>query len=105
MKLRELEKAVRRILTDNPATRGSDDLLYVYYLDYIGFDTSRFTVRDFLLSYRKYKIPTVESVGRCRRKLQEKNESLKPTKDIELKRRELEKSFYDYAIGSLGLSF
>ena len=105
MKLGELEKIVRRILVDNPATRGSDDLLYVCYLDYIGFDTSRFTVRDFLLNYRKYKIPTVESVGRCRRKLQANNEELKPTKDIELKRREVEKSFYDYSIGALRLTF
>ena len=44
-------------------------------------------------------IPTIETIGRCRRKIQEKDNSLKPTAEIVLKRKKVENSFYDYSLG------
>ena len=98
-KLKDLEKRVRKILKNNPSTRGDDDLLYSYILDDLKVDTSKFNVQGFLLSYRKMGIPTIETVGRCRRKIQSKDETLKPTPDIVLNRKKLETSFYNYSLG------
>ena len=98
-KLKDLEKKVKVILKNNPSTRGDDDLLYEYLLEDMNVNLSSITARNFLLSYRKMGLPTIETVGRCRRKIQSKDETLKPTPDIVLKRRKLETSFYNYSLG------
>ena len=98
-KLKELETVVKEILKDKPATRGDDDLLYIYVLDQMHINLSSYSVTSFLLNYRKLGVPTIESVGRCRRKIQSKHEELKPTPDIILKRKKVENSFYDYSLG------
>ena len=98
-KLKELEPVVKEILKQKPATRGDDDLLYKYVLADMNINLSKFNAENFLLNYRKMGIPTIETVGRCRRKIQAKDETLKPTPDIVLKRRQLENSFYNYSLG------
>ena len=98
-KLKELEPVVKEILKNKPATRGDDDLLYVYVLDKMQLNLSGYSVTSFLLNYRKMGVPTIETIGRCRRKIQEKDESLKPTPEIVLNRKKLEKSFYNYSLG------
>ena len=98
-KLKDLEKKVKHILKNEPLTRGDDDLLYEYLLEEMEVNLSSITARNFILSYRKMGIPTIETVGRCRRKIQAKDETLKPTPDIVLKRRQTERSFYNYSLG------
>ncbi len=98
-KLKELEPVVKEILKQKPATRGDDDLLYIYVLDQMHINLSSYSVTSFLLNYRKLGVPTIESVGRCRGKIQSKHEELKPTPDIILKRKKVENSFYDYSLG------
>ena len=109
MKLKELEKEVRGFLISEPQARASDDLLYAMLIEgrlqRMGKSLQRISAHDYLLHYRKYGLPTIESVGRCRRKLQEKDESLKPAEDVVLHRKALENSFVKYAVGSLGLTF
>ena len=97
--LKGLEKRVVKILEKNQKARGDDDLLYNYLLDDMNVNLAGLSAKDFLLSYRKMGIPTIESVGRCRRKVQARNETLKPTPDIVLKRKRLEKSYYCYSVG------
>ena len=98
-KLKDLEKRVQKILEQNPSTRGDDDLLYESLLTELEVDLSKYSARSFLLSYRKLGLPTLSIVGRCRRKIQAKNETLKPTPDIFLKRKKLESSYYCYSLG------
>ena len=98
-KLKDLEKKVRKILKERPKTRGDDDLLYKYVLADMKVNLKNFDAENFLLSYRKMGIPTIESVGRARRKVQSKDETLKPTPEIVLKRKKLENSFYCYSLG------
>lgn len=95
--LKLLERVVEKFLEDNPAMRGSDDLLYVAVAEQLGVDLDGTSARDFLLHYRTCLVPTVETVGRCRRRIQAKRPELKPTKEIELKRRRCEQSFYEYS--------
>lgn len=96
--LKDLEKIVRSILEEVPATRGSDDLLYLWVCYKMGFSLKGKDAQDFILNYRKMGLPTIESVGRCRRKIQAENEILKPTPDIQLRRKESENSFYHYSL-------
>lgn len=98
-KLKELEPVVREILKQRPATRGDDDLLYLDVLDKMEVNLTEITAESFILNYRKLGIPTIETIGRCRRKIQEKDNSLKPTAEIVLKRKKVENSFYDYSLG------
>ena len=98
-KLKELEPVVRDILKTKPATRGDDDLLYLDVLDRMEINLTKFSAETFILNYRKMGIPTIETIGRCRRKVQEKDKSLKPTPEIVLKRKKLENSYYDYSRG------
>lgn len=98
MKIKKLETYVRKQLEENPATRGDDDLLYYYVLSEMGVNLGDFIASYFILHYRSMNLPTIESVGRCRRKLQERNEHLRATPDIELKRRECADRFFGYAI-------
>ena len=109
MKLNELEKDVKALLVAEPKTRASDDLLYFMLiegrLNRIGKSLKSISARDYILHYRNYNLPTIESVGRCRRKLQEKDEALKPSEKVQLHRKEMQNSFVKYAIGDLGLTF
>lgn len=97
--LRKLQKTVKEILIESPKTRGDDDLLYTKVLQKMKINLSDYNAKDFILGYRKLGIPTIETVGRCRRKIQAANEELKPTPQIALKRRKLENSYYNYALG------
>jgi hypothetical protein len=97
-KLKHLETEVRKILTKYPATRADDDLLYIHILRGMKVDLKNVSAKDFLLSYRKENLPTIETVGRCRRRLQAECSALKPTPEVELKRRKTEQSFYYYSL-------
>ena len=97
--LRKLEKTVREIMVEDPVTRGDDDILYVRVLKKAGIEINNITAETYIMNYRRLKLPTIESVGRCRRRVQAKDETLKPTPEIELKRRKTEQSYYYYSIG------
>lgn len=99
MKLNIIKKLTKDILTNRPETRASDDLLYLAVMERLGVDTEGTSAKDFFLYYRKASIPTLETIGRCRRKVQEEHEELKPTVDVQLQRKRCEKSFYDFSRG------
>lgn len=94
--MKTLKSKVEKILEKNKLTRGDDDLLYVKYLESEKVDFGTDT-KKFLLSYRKNKIPTIETVGRARRKVQEERPELLPSSEIILKRRRKEADFYNFS--------
>lgn len=94
--MKGIMKKVEKIMLKNKATRGDDDLLYVKFLKAEKFEIEPNTEK-FLLSYRKKGIPTVETVGRARRKVQEKRPELLPESEIVLKRRRKEADFYNFS--------
>jgi hypothetical protein len=97
MKIKDLESRVKAILIKDTASRASDDWLYYCVISEMGFDMNAVTAKDFLLTYRNRKLPSIESVGRCRRKLQEENESLKPSEKVQKGREVQRERFYNYA--------
>jgi hypothetical protein len=97
--MKMLEKVVKRYLEQDENTRGSDDILYCEVIEgFFGYSLDDLSAKTFLLNYRKCRLPTVETVGRCRRRLQAQYPELKPTHDVEVARRKCEKTFFDYSL-------
>lgn len=93
--LKTIEQKVLWELEHNPTTRDSDKILAVsFYSDFYGLtDTTPFV--DVMLA----KIPNYETIGRCRRKIQETREDLRGRDKIERQRIANQEAFIDYAVG------
>lgn len=92
--LKTIESKVKYILINDPDTRDDDDLLYLEVCK-MQIKTEAVSL-DYFLKHRKSScIPTYESVGRVRRKLQEKYENLRGVRWTE--RENAIKDFVDYS--------
>lgn len=91
------------ILTQYEDTRNSDEQLYLKVLEHygqkLGVNFDLVSVSSFFRVYRKYKIPSIETVGRCRRKLQEEYDELGATDTVRKMRADREVMFRNYARG------
>lgn len=97
--MKQLEKWVQTELENDTELRGSDDLLYIRILEkYFGFMLDCLSVSFFFKNYRHWKLPTIETIGRCRRRCQKKHPELLPADDIVIARKRIEKKFKKYAI-------
>lgn len=104
MKLETLEKKIQYILKNNETARADDMALYADYVFRevkdlglgIGWLVKVFSDRRFRL---ERGISSMESVSRCRRKLQEKYPELRPSDFVLELRKEEEKKFKAYAKG------
>lgn len=95
-KLLNLEGKVRRVLERYPSTRDDDRLLALaVWCDGFGLDPHA-PVRDVM---RDKTLPSQESIGRIRRKLQETDETLRGTKYKEKVRLNAQVDYMDYAKG------
>ena len=93
-----LEAMTRRILTKRPETRDSDkELALVLWNTYYGINPWA-PVCEVL---RNECIPSIESIGRCRRKIQEKDESLRGSKRKEKIRMKQQEIFIEYALSDM----
>lgn len=105
MSLRKTTDLVHDILVKDAASRDSDDKLYIKVLDYygvkLGVDFNRVSATSFFKYYRKYRIPSIETVGRCRRKLQEEYTELGASNLVACERLEREADFREYARGGV----
>ena len=99
--LRKTTDLVYDILKQDEAARDSDNVLYCKALEYYGkrlnVDFSRVSVISFFSSVKRSQIPSIETVGRCRRKLQEEYYELRGSENVERERRAREKDFRSYA--------
>lgn len=99
--LKKTTDLVYDILVHNAATRDSDNDLYVKVLEYygtkLGVNFNRVSAISFFNYYRRYSIPSIETVGRCRRKLQEEYDFLRADEGVERERMKRETEFRDYA--------
>jgi hypothetical protein len=101
MELKSTTDMVKVILSADPKTRNNDNLLYIRFLDEYGRakgnDYLHMTVIQFFANISELGVPTIETVGRCRRKLQEKNPELRANAEVTAFRNEREKMFREYA--------
>ena len=91
MELKTTTELVKAILTENPETRNSDRLLYVeltkYYSEKFNLDS--------------WGLPEIETVGRCRRKLQRDYPELRANDTVEGFRTVRQEEFKKYARGTV----
>lgn len=98
-----IESYVEYLLADFPETRESDDILYMKMLERDGrFNFENISVVSFFKNRTKTDIPSLETVGRARRRVQENRPDLRGSKQIQRARRKREKQFKEYYGGNDG---
>ena len=106
MKLKKISDLVHELLINEPACRNSDNILYWRVLQTIGsrngIDVEKMSVPTLLLHMREYGLPSIESVGRARRKIQENNPELCANDTVEAYREVLEEEYREYAKSYIG---
>jgi hypothetical protein len=104
-KLLKTSNLVKEILTETPATRNSDSLLYLKVIERIAaqsdqpIDLTQLTVPYFLCNIKKLNFPYFETVRRTRQKVQEQHPELKSSAEVERVKAEKEKVYRAYALG------
>lgn len=106
MEIIKLYDLVKKLLQEKEELRGDDDLLYLTVIRIvhpywnngrITTDIENATIGEFFTSRKSAKLPTFESVTRCRRKVQEEIPDLKPCKKIQEARRTKQDEFYKWS--------
>ena len=104
MKLNELKsihEIVKDTLIEHPQARNSDNILYYYVIKYIGaqkgINIETMSLPNFLLNMASYSLPSIETVGRIRRKVVEQNPELAGDNKSRESRRTNEQTFRRYA--------
>ena len=93
-RLKTLEQKVRAVLELCPCTRDDDrELALRIWTDFYGVSAWA-PIVDVM---RRSDIPSQESIGRCRRKIQETEEHLRGSKAKEQIRYDAQKDFIEYA--------
>jgi hypothetical protein len=99
--LKSTTDMVRVIMLADPKTRSNDCLLYIRLIDQLGrkhqIDYLHMPMILFYEQLPSLDVPTIETVGRCRRKLQEKHPELKANAEVTAFRAEREEQFRAYA--------
>lgn len=106
MAFKRVEDDIKPILKQNASARVDDMTLYANYVfeKIKGIDVSMPTTwLEQVFSNKLYRIAygiaPYETVSRVRRKLQEKYEELRPTKEQRAEKKRLEKEYKQYARG------
>lgn len=98
-KLRDVMIKVEQILKEIPITRENDYILYLEYISRFFPDSREKKTADFLVDVAcgKNGIPSIETIGRIRRKLAELNPELAGSETIRKHRKMAEEDFKEYA--------
>ena len=100
--LKTTTKIVKQVLETVPASRSSDNILYTEVINYIGgkkgIDIGALPINTVLQSLKHFQLPSIETVGRCRRKLQAQNPHLRAEAEVEAFRSEREDAFRGWAV-------
>lgn len=98
-KLYKVEGFVKKVLTEYSDTRNDDFILVYRVYREINEDlVIRELFCEVMLNHKNYNLPPIESITRCRRKLQREYPELRAVKEVQNKRDEEEKKYIDYAI-------
>jgi hypothetical protein len=100
-RLRELSQRVKTILEENEKARDSDNVLYLYVLrsygEEKGLDIDKMSVPMLLLHCKDMGLPSLESMGRARRKVQELYPELRASDDVQTIKQEREEAYRAFA--------
>ena len=90
-------KLVKQVLETVPAARNSDMILYIEVVKTINQSLIYKPLAEVLTNTKMYGLPSPETVGRCRRKLQAAIPDLKAGATVQGFRSELEAEFREWA--------
>lgn len=90
----QCELLVEQALIDNPETRGDNFILYIEVLR--KFVDTKMSLEAIFLNHKALRIPSLETITRCRRKLQENDPSLRD-EIAEKIRADEEEDFIEYS--------
>lgn len=96
MRVSQLEPIVERCLVSDERCRKDDFILYLSVIEQYGLDTTM-SIHSALNNHSLLKLPSFESVSRCRRKIQERDVSLKDDDTAKMRERERQE-YEDYAM-------
>ena len=97
--LRNMTELVKTILEQQPETRSSDNLLYIEVLRRCTNQrVLNMPVWMFYENLTEWHLPSIETVGRCRRKAQQENPHLKATAEVQDFRYDKETDFMRFAV-------
>ena len=100
-RLKELSIRVKSILEANESTRNSDNVLYLHVLrsygEERGLDIDKMSVPLLLLHCRDMGLPSLESTGRARRKIQALYPELRADDDVQAMKEEQEERYRNFA--------
>ena len=100
-RLKDLSKKVKAILEVDKEARNSDSILLLHLLrdmgKEVGIDIDTMSVPMYLLHGRDLKLPSLDSVARARRKVQEANPELRSDDDVEAMKIEMEEAYRRFA--------
>ena len=92
---------VKYILQKHPQARNSDNELYLRVLGVLGtqkgIDLNTMSIPTFFMRLKEYGFPSLETVGRVRRKVVETHPELAGNSTVEAHRILNEETFRDYA--------
>lgn len=96
--LKNLTKLVKTVLEEYPATRDSDNLLYLVVCKQLNPSVDLFPFGTVITNLESYGLPNIKSVERSRRRLQAKYPELSSTEKVKAMRSELEAEFKAFAV-------
>lgn len=97
MNLKKIQDIVEYQLSKSEEARDSDDVLYIAVLDYMRPNLSSQSLNYVFTHKNELNIPSYESVGRARRKLQAEKPWLKPSEEVRKYRADNEQKYLEYA--------
>lgn len=97
MILRGTTKIVKSILEENKMARNSDNYLYIEVCKRINPQVIHKPFMEVMSDLKAYNLPSIETVGRCRRKVVESNPELAGSSEVEVGRTLKEAEFREYA--------
>lgn len=95
--LQTITGIVKGILEHDPDTRNSDEYLYLKVCEKVSGMCLNLPFWKVFLNRKTYGLPSYETVGRVRRKLQETHPELAGSSTVEAQRMLNEEVFRDYA--------
>ena len=95
--LRNTTKMVKYVLEKEPRTRNSDNLLWLEVVKLKNQGVLRMPMAVVMPNLSTYGLPSIETVGRCRRKLQSDYPELRAATKVQGFRSELETEFREWA--------
>ncbi|HPZ24177.1 MAG TPA: hypothetical protein PLC25_05000 [Bacilli bacterium] len=98
MKIEKIEELVKETMIDDPVSRDDDYILILEVLKKVNFDVNFQMFSTIMKTHKELGLPSLESITRARRKLQNKYPELRSSKQVEKARKMKEEEIKNYVL-------